>query len=236
MTTVTDWPDLPSDRNYNDWASLECSRQLRPRFQAAIAEMMEHVQDRGLIQPGLAYQTIALENIDGDVLHMAGGTKLTEAPIVADKFRKAQKLVLAVATIGPGLENEVSEFFKIKKAVNALALEEIAVAAMFELNNLIGVHIAEVAGVEGLKVSSPLFPGNDGFALSQQRVLYDLAGGGDIGLSVSGLGMLSPVKSASMVFAIGGSAPTWDRNSDCSTCKARELCRFRNRETTSIAA
>lgn len=236
MTTVTNWPDLPSDRNYSDWAGLECSRQLRPRFQAAIAEMMEHVQNRNLIQPGLAYRAIALENIDGDALHLAGGAKLTEAPIVADRFRKAQKLVLAVATIGPGLEREVAEFFKIKKAVNALALEEIAVAAMFELNNLIGAHMAEVAAADGLKASSPLFPGNDGFALSQQRVLYDLAGGACIGLSLSDLGMLSPVKSASMVFAIGESAPTWDRNSDCSTCKAREICRFRNQETKSIAA
>ncbi|NQV55389.1 MAG: hypothetical protein HQ503_05980, partial [Rhodospirillales bacterium] len=145
-------------------------------------------------------------------------------------------IVVAVATLGPDLEEEVANFFKLKKAVNALALEEIAVAAMFELNNLIAAHMAEIAGAKGRKASSPLYPGNDGFAFSEQSVIYELAGGASAGIKLSGSGMLSPVKSASMVFAIGKTAPVWDRNEDCGTCKARELCRFRNREDTSIAA
>jgi len=198
--------------------------------------MMDHVHENGLIQPRLAYETMALEAIDGDVIHLAGGAGLTEAPIVADKFRKAEVLVMAVATLGHGLEEEVANFFERKKAVNALALEEIAVAAMFELNDLIAAHIADVAGAKGLKASSPLYPGNDGFGLSQQRVVYELAGASGIGLKISDGGMLSPVKSASMIFAIGKTAMVWDRNEDCGTCKARELCRFRSREDASLAA
>ncbi|MAF47353.1 MAG: hypothetical protein QGH73_13275 [Rhodospirillales bacterium] len=236
MTTVTDWPDLPSNRNYDEWAALECSRNLRPRFQAAIAEMQEHVRRLRLIQPRLAYETTGLAGIEGDVVHLQGGEKLIEAPIVAEKFGKARELVMAVATLGPGIETEVAEFFRQKKAVFALALEEIAVAAIFELNNLIAAHIAEQAGSRGLKASSPLYPGNDGFDFSQQRSIYGLAGGARIGMDISGGGMLSPVKSASMLFAIGETAPVWDRRADCSTCKAREVCRFRNRGDASIAA
>ena len=228
MPVITDWPEFFNAGSLERWQALNCSRTLQPRFEREVIAMHEFAIAEGLIEPRLAYAVCPVTEIGVDQINFENGQKLDDAAPVVKKFKNAKQLILALGTIGDGLDKTVAELFKEKKAIKALALEEVAVTAMFEFTNFVLSHIDEIATDRGLQASSPIYPGHDDFDISQQRVIHDLAGGEDIAMKVLETGMLYPAKSASMVFGLGKHMPRWDRKEDCETCKARERCRFRS--------
>ena len=184
-----------------------------------------------LVQPRLAYVAQPITDKGDDWIRFENGDEITEAAEVASKFTAADELILAVGTIGDGLETAAAEMFKNKKAIKGLALEEVAVAAIFEFTNVVLAAIDEFAATRGLQASSPIYPGHGEFSMAQQRRVFELAQGEEIGMRVLKTDMLFPAKSISLVFGLGQEMPRWDRKKDCETCKARERCRFRNPES-----
>jgi hypothetical protein len=235
MPVVTDWPEMLNLERLNQWSARRCSSLSRDRFARALANMLEVARADDLIQPRVAYQFLDLAETDEDGLRLPNGSVIEWSPTVAEVMAKPQSLAVAVATIGSRLEAEVAALFSRKQAVKAMALEEIGVAALFELSTGLGNLVAEEAQAFGLKTSSPLFPGDDGIDLGHQKTVFELAGGGDIGMHLSGGAMLFPVKSASMIFGLGKHMPRWDQNKKCAVCKARNKCLYRWRGEAAAA-
>ncbi len=230
MALVTDWPDLVNRDQLAQWSARQCSSLGGERFQATLDDMADLVRRDGLIEPGASYRSYGLLGSGKSTVLLEGGGEITGAPAAAAIMEEADALVAAVATIGGGLEAKVSALFAQNQILNAYALEEIGVAALFELSTSVANLIAAEAKAGGLEASSALFPGNDGFDLAQQRTVFELAEGGAIGMGVTDGAMLHPVKSSSMVFGLGKSMPRWDSTKDCESCKAREKCRYRRQD------
>lgn len=231
MPVKTDWPDFFSSPNFESWQELNCSRTLHSRFQREVQEMHEYALGENLVQPRLAFVSMPITDKGKDWIGLENGIELSNASEVADKFAAADELILAVGTIGDGLETAAAEMFQNKKAIKALALEEVAVAAIFEFTNAVFSAIDEFAVTRELQASSPIYPGHGSFGIEQQRTVFEQAGGEEIGMRVLKTDMLFPAKSISLVFGLGQDLPRWDRKKDCETCKARENCRFRNSES-----
>ena len=231
MPVITEWPDFFSSPNFESWQELNCSRTLQPRFQREVREMHEFALEEKLVQPRLTYSAIRVANMAADCIRLENGIELSEASEIADKFSAADELILAVGTIGEGLEKAIAKMFQSKQAIKALALEEVAVAAIFEFTNMVLSSIDDFAQTRKLAASSPIYPGHGSFGIEQQRRVFDLAGGEEIGMRVLKTDMLFPAKSISLVFGLGQDLPRWDRKKDCETCKARERCRFRTPES-----
>ena len=231
MPVKTEWPDFFSSPNFESWQELNCSRTLQPRFQREVREMHQFALEEKLLEPRLAYAALPITDIGEDWINLENGSKFTGANEVASNFAAADELVLAVGTIGEGLEKAIAEMFQNKNAIKALALEEVAVAAIFEFTNAVLSSIDGFAVSRELQASSPIYPGHGDFGIEQQRRVFELASGDEIGMRVLKTDMLYPAKSISLVFGLGRDMPRWDRKKDCETCKAREHCRFRNPES-----
>jgi hypothetical protein len=193
--------------------------------------MHEFALEEKLVQPRLVYSALPIIDKGVDWIRLENGLELTNAAEIANKFAAADELILAVGTIGDGLEIAAAEMFKNKKAIKALALEEVAVAAVFEFTNAVFSCIDEFAETRELQASSPIYPGHGDFGIEQQRTVFEIAGGDEIGMRILKTDMLFPAKSISLVFGLGHDLPRWDRKKDCETCKARDRCRFRTPES-----
>jgi len=231
MPLKTDWPGFFSSPNFESWQELNCSRTLQSRFQREVQEMHEYALAENLVQPRLAFVSLPITEKGDDWIRLENGGEISNAEEVAEKFAAADELILAVGTIGDGLETAAAEMFQNKKAIKALALEEVAVAAIFEFTNVVLATVDNFAASRELQASSPIYPGHGSFGIEQQRTVFELAQGEEIGMRILKTDMLFPAKSISLVFGLGQDLPRWDRKKDCETCKARERCRFRNPES-----
>jgi hypothetical protein len=85
-------------------------------------------------------------------------------------------------------------------------------------------RIRREAGSRGLSTGGVLNPGDPGLDILEQRTVVGLARGDSIGVSVTGGGMLSPVKSLTFIMGIGFHLPAWDRAANCMRCPTRHRC------------
>ena len=194
MPVKTAWPDFFSSPNFESWQQLNCSRTLQSRFQREVQEMHEYALAENLVQPRLAYVAQPITDKGDDWIRFENGDEITEAAEVASKFTAADELILAVGTIGDGLETAAAEMFKNKKAIKGLALEEVAVAAIFEFTNVVLAAIDEFAATRGLQASSPIYPGHGEFSMAQQRRVFVCRSSAQLCLAPA----LTSVKSPSM--------------------------------------
>src|SRR3990170_4517717 len=102
MPVVTDFAftldPAPVLKRYGREVSALIDRpELRQVYEAAVAEA------RALIRPGIAYPPHPVERAEAERLIIADAHAL-ESPVVARLFAGAPEVVLAIYSIGPGLE------------------------------------------------------------------------------------------------------------------------------------
>lgn len=221
MPVISDWPSLLSLENLWRWHGIKCRGGLHPKFQEKAPEVLAEAEELQLIQPKLAYKILSVEDT---------GNLLADMPQAAARIKDAAKLAIGVATIGPGIENRINELFKQKKAMKALVYEELSVAAMFKLSNVILKFIQKQAADFNLDASGPIHPGDADVDIYNQHQVHELAGADKIDVSVIESGMLKPAKSLSVIVGYGEGQVRWKREENCETCQARDVCRYRNRE------
>ena len=69
--------------------------------------------------------------------------------------------------------------------------------------------------------------GRSGLGLEAQRHVLALAGAGHSGISMTAQGMLSPVKSLSMLVALGQGLKVRRASTRCLSCPSRDRCAIR---------
>lgn len=163
-----------------------------------IASLIE--ESRGLVKPKAVYTYLEVIRISGDCVYLEGGDVL-KGLILADMLKPGQKVAPYVVTIGPKLEDRVSE------------LSRGNVFLSFVLDK-IGDHVLEIAekNVKSLveealggKVSA--FGPGEGtgelFGIEQQEVLFRiLQPYPRIGVRLTPNYLMIPRKSVSGVFAV----------------------------------
>jgi hypothetical protein len=77
---------------------------------------------------------------------------------------------------------------------------------------------------EGLESGIEVSPGDRGVPLDQQATVLALAGAARIAVSVSGTSMLSPVKSLSVLIALGHGLGPRPARGRCNCCPSRDRC------------
>ena len=199
-------------------------------------EMLAEAVERRLFRPAMAYRTWPVAETGPDWMRLECGARFTGAPDLAGRLGGATEVTAIVSTIGAGLDRAVAELFARKKALRALVLEEIGIAALYNFTDAIVSFIGVRATARGLEASSPIHPGNAGFDLSQQALVFELAAADRAGVRLATSGMMDPVKSVSMVVGLGERMPRWSRFEECDSCKARQTCRYRYRGQRAVPA
>ena len=145
--------------------------------------------------------------------------------LVARALAGAREAALVVCTIGPALEERMSALFEEGDALRAVTLEGAGIAAIRQVSTLVGVRLCDEASARGLSVGMRANPGQEGWPIQQQRVLFGLVPAQEISVRLTPSYLMLPRKSVSFVVGLG---PSMRADAvPCDFCSKRERCQWR---------
>ncbi|MFN8595784.1 MAG: hypothetical protein U0559_06340 [Anaerolineae bacterium] len=198
-------------------------RQRRPRLVSAAERAVE--LGNSLITPVAAYCTLDVDTVRHERLTLAGGHQLTGGPL-ARHLAPAQQITLIVYTIGPALEQRVSEMMSSDPMLG-LALDGFGSAAVEILGETLCAHLEAEARPAGRYASVPLSPGIIGWPVDVgQPQIFSVVDADAIGITLNDASMMVPHKSASMI--LGLSAQPFEAGRTCDFCALRDTCRYQD--------
>lgn len=192
----------------------QATEQTHARLQEAYAEALE------LFAPKVVYRWCEVSSLANGMVELRAETNsavLLTMGQRAELLSVAQKAVAAVSTIGDALDREVQRLNGLGEYPRAYYLDCIGVAALAETTSALERLVEAEAEQQGLGVGLRLSPGSlEGWALADQAVLHELAGGGDAGVGIDAGGALIPLKSAACVIGVG---PAYTNNTVGRACR-----------------
>jgi hypothetical protein len=191
-------------------------------FDCAVEIMADALR---LLEPRAVYCIAPVTDFTHDRITFAGTG--FEGKLVARALAGAVELAVALCTIGPNLENKVTELMGEGDAFRAMALDGAGVAAVREVSRVTAEAITRAAQEQGFHTGMKASPGQEGWPLEQQRVLFDLLPAKDLGVSLSESCLMIPRKSVSFVIGLGPEMR--EDNVPCDFCSKRERCRWRKK-------
>jgi hypothetical protein len=200
--------------------------KVRPEIKDLILELLASVKKAHLLEPASAYEYYAVSGMNADQISLEGD-KAIHGPLIPAIFPEAKELAVAVITIGPKLEKEVTNYSKSGEALRGMILDGIGSAAVDMLAPEVLRLIAAEVSPRGYEISSPVNPGMPGFPLTEQWNLLELVNTREIGVSLTPSGILVPRKSVSMVIGIGPKMTRWTQAEVCARCSLGETCHYR---------
>lgn len=177
-----------------------------------------------LLQPAAIYGTLPVTDFQHERVEFAGG--FFEGPLVARAAAGASELNLALCTIGPALEEKAAELMKTDMAA-ALVLDGAGNAAVRALTATVNTILVDAAASRGLKTGMRVNPGQEGWPIEQQRLVFKLIPAEKIGVRLTESCLMLPRKSVS--FIIGAGKEMCDEAVPCDFCSKRQKCRWRKR-------
>jgi len=198
------------------------------RARSDVVRVAREVLDEAhaLLAPVALYTTLPVRDFRHQQATLENGAVFT-GPLVARALAGATEISLAVCTIGPALEEQVAALFATGDPVRAMALDGAGVAALGEVSGMVVAQIRGEASARGLGTGMRASPGQEGWPIEQQRVLFGLVTADEIGVRLTENCLMLPRKSVSFVIGLGP-----DMRPDavaCDFCSKRERCRWRVR-------
>jgi len=212
--------------------SLEVTHVLRgqgidpARARPDVIRVAREVLDeaRALLAPTALYVTLPVRGFQHQRVVLDNGVAF-EGALVARALAGATELALAVCTIGPALEERMDALFAAGDPVRALALDGAGTAAVGEISRMVSARICDAASARGLNVGMRASPGQEGWPLEQQRVLFGLVPAEEVGVRLTQSCLMLPRKSVSLVIGLG---PEMRADAvPCDFCSKRERCPWR---------
>lgn len=181
-----------------------------------------------LLRPVALYGTVPVVAVEGRSVAFTGGT--FSGPLVARAFAGASLLSLALYTIGEALEQRMDELMK-RDMLRAVALDGAGTAALSEVSRLVEARITAEVESGACKAGMRVSPGQEGWPIEQQRILFRIIPAGEIGVELTKSCLMLPRKSVS--FVMGSGEGICGGNVSCDLCSKRERCRWRKEARSS---
>ena len=210
------------------------ARLTTPRMLARVSDILARMDAEQWLRPAITYRVSEIVGSGPGWMELASGLRL-QAPLLAHHFPRATHLAAGICTLGSALENQASKWFASSDRLSAVVLDDIGTFALYELSDRVEPILQQAAASMGLEASGVLAPGEDGFDLAEQRTVAELAGGAEIGVSLTATAMFVPRKTVSLLVGFGHRMPRWSRGERCAVCSSRERCPHRRRVAEAIA-
>jgi hypothetical protein len=196
-----------------------------PPVVAVAQEVLAEAQS--LLAPAARYTRLPVRAVEHEQIVLDGGAVFA-GPLAARALAGASEAVAAVCTIGPALEERSAALFAEGYPLQGLAMDGAGTAAIRLLAGAVGVRICDEATARGLSVGMSASLGQEGWPITQQRVLFGLLPAEKIGVHLTDSCLMLPRKSVSFVVGLGP-----DMRADalpCDFCSKRERCRWRRQK------
>jgi cobalamin-dependent methionine synthase I len=142
-------------------------------------------------------------------------------------FAEADKIALAIVTIGISLPQEVNNLMNSGEYVDGVILDAFGSAGVEEVADQIDREIKEIARDQKLQYSQRYSPGYCQWGVQDQQIIFNHLPGQEIGVSLSEGFMMNPIKSVSFAINIGKNIKKSKWEMRCKTCEDRGQCTYR---------
>jgi hypothetical protein len=199
--------------------------KVRPEIKILIRELLASVKKAHLLESAIAYEIYTTTEISQRQL------SLEDKPVIHDSLLSsllvsAKELAVAICTIGPKLEKQVTDYTSRGEPLRGTLLDGIGSATVDSLMKEACKCIASEASSRGYEASSPISPGMPGLPITEQWQLLKLVPAGEIGVSLTSSGIMVPRKSVSMVMGIGPQMAKWTQAEVCARCHLKKTCPY----------
>ncbi len=195
--------------------------------QTARRKALTMIAAEGLATPAFCYRCSPLVGVNGNTLEL--GLASLDAPGLAPLSSRLTAVAAVACTLGPALEARVSELCRERSMSLALALDELGNAMLMYTARCAALAVRRECRSQGLTSGDTLSPGGNGLPLAQQGAVLELAGGDRLGVWTTAQGMLSPIKSRSLVMGAGHGLAAQPLRRRCESCSSGETCRYRRK-------
>jgi hypothetical protein len=199
--------------------------QVKPEIITLIDELLVNIEDEHILEPAVIYEIHPINKINKKQLSL--GQITLNGSIFSSALPNATELAVILCTIGPQLENKVTEYLSRGEPLRGMLLDGIGSAAVDSLSQEACKLITGIASSQGHQASSPFSPGMSGFPITEQRQLFNLISPERIGVSLSISGVMVPLKSVSMVVGIGQGMIVRKQGEVCARCNLSKTCHYR---------
>ena len=200
--------------------------RVRPEIKSLITELLAGVRKAHLLEPAVAYEIHSITEMSHSQVSLEGNL-VVQCSLLSSLLPQAKELAIAVCTIGPRLERQVTDYTSRGEPLRGMLLDGIGSAAVDSLTQEVCKFITGEALSRGYQASSPINPGMPGLPITEQRRLLEMVPAREIGVSLTPLAIMVPRKSTSMVIGIGPQMTTWTQAEVCGRCSLRRTCPYK---------
>lgn len=187
-------------------------------------EAIELTRHEALIDAAYSYCIVPLARrpAPADKFLHAGGETLPASWLIPESG-ELTAVACGVCTLGQRLEQRVSALFVQRHAALAMALDQLGNELLFTVSRRAQDRMQADATRRGLCLAGELRAGDPGLPLEAQGAVLRLAQSENVGVALNHGGIMTPLKSTSMVLGVGLDLPAvqWSR---CDHCPNRDKC------------
>jgi len=176
--------------------------QIRPEIRTLIRKLLAYVKKSRLLEPTIAHQTYTISEQRGQQLSLEGKPGVHDS-LLSSVLHRARELAVALCTIGPGLERQITDCTSQGEPLLGVLLDSIGSAAVDSLTEEVYKLIAEEASSRGYEVSDPINAGIPNLPISRQWQLLKLVPAEEIAVSLTSSEIMVPRKSVIIVIGVG---------------------------------
>jgi hypothetical protein len=231
MNIKLDWTISLDDERFMALQGESFARLLNnPSRLATYREAVAQVKQ--VMRPAACWERFPVKKILHQKVVLADGTRIGGGPVVR-VVGGAEKLIVAVCTIGLGADRLIEQAQKERQLFKAMLLNDLAAWAVDLLRQELCLWLEEDSHQHGLRVSTPLSPGESAWSVEDQAVIFSLLDADQIGVSLSDSMIMTPFKSLSLMMGIGSQPLGVEGASNCDFCSIRERCSYQSHRAVS---
>lgn len=204
--------------------------EVRPEIEQIIHELIRDVKNYDLLKPAITYEIFTAEEMDQKQFSIRAESYMFNR-LLTTIIPGVEEIAVAVCTIGPDLEKQVTEYSCRSEALRGILLDGIGSTAVDALTVETGRLIAEEVASHGYRISRPVNPGMPCLPLTEQEWLLKLVHAEDIGVSLTSSSVMVPRKSSSMVIGASREMPPWTPADICNDCSLGTKCPYKYENT-----
>ncbi len=205
---------------------------LSPATARLQAQAIELIQGERLLEASYSYNIVPLDAPAEGARLRAGGESI-EAQRLLPESGELTALGCGVYTLGPRFEQRIRELFTARRAALAVVMDEIGVGLLYAMGRRVQDRMLSECYRKRLSMGAELHAGDPGLDLDTQAAVLRLAQAERIDIELFRGHLLTPLKSGSVVFAVGRRLPevAWSR---CESCPSRNKCNYGRRQPRAV--
>ncbi|MDR3599090.1 MAG: vitamin B12 dependent methionine synthase [Desulfosporosinus sp.] len=143
-------------------------------------------------------------------------------------FEGAHEVLIAIQTIGTGLEEESVRLFDVGEMLEGMVLDGCGTVALDEALEMLRGMVVKQVIARGLQTGHNLCPGGYQIPLETQKALFTLLDAGEIGVTLGNAMLMTPIKSHTLVIPVGEklSKPNMSCDITCEMCVEQQNCAY----------